>query len=186
VPSLKAAFQSFISRLKQQVGRESFQVKEKLKDSKQKRDHRGRRPSRPINWRVLLSQEIQRCLPDHKTEAIIRYRQLTGADVQDAEQTIGYHIAYPNQVPANFRHEGLSDEQILSLYQMLRHGKREEAHKQYQAITGLDQFAADVGLDVLEQDVLIQEEYFASLRNVVDAKSGEVQSDQYVPRDQKG
>jgi len=178
VLSLIAAFQLFIARLKQQILRESDQDTEKQKNIKEKRYHMGSRLSKPVNWRVLLSQEIQRCLPDHKTEAMDRYRQLTGADAQDAEQTIGYHVAYPNHVPARFVHYDLTDEQISSLHKMLRQGKRSEAHKRYQELTGIDQFAADVGLDILEQQVLSKEEHFAIIRNLADSELAEADSDE--------
>jgi hypothetical protein len=123
---------------------------------------------------VLLSHDIQRHLPDHKTEAMDRYRQLTGADAQDATQTIAYHVAYPNHVPARFVHYDLTDEQIASLHKMLRQGKRAEAHRRYQELTGIDQFAADIGLDILEQQVLIEEEQFARLHRMTDASSDEI------------
>ncbi|GEM_PF-3081944 len=176
--------------LKRQIQRLSYQGDEKQKNSKQKNDQTGRRHSKPINWRVLLSYEIQRCLPDHKTEAMIRYRQLTGADVQDAEQTIAYHIAHPHQVPASFRHYELSDEQIASLCKLLRQGKRTEAHTHYQALTGVDQFATDVGLDILEQDILIQDEHFTTLREIADSHVDDADSDdepqQILHTQQKG
>jgi hypothetical protein len=156
VLSLIAAFHSFMTRLKQQMEGESSHDAEKQKNSKRK-NYQRRRSSKPINWRVLLSHEIQRHLPDHKTAAVIRYRQLTGADVLDAEQTIAYHVAHPNQIPAHFRHYELSDEQISSLHQMLRQGRRAEAHTRYQDMTGVDEFAAEVGLDILAHDIVIAE-----------------------------
>jgi hypothetical protein len=163
---------------------------EKQQIIKEKRYHMGARLSKPVNWRVLLSNEIQRYLPDQKTEAIIRYRQLTGADVQDATQTIAYHIAYPNHVPAQFVHYELTDEQIGSLHGLLRKGKRDEAHRRYQEMTGIDQFAADIGLDILEQQLLVEEEQFATLRNLADAADTETQEhlsqSQVSQREQKG
>jgi hypothetical protein len=161
---------------------------EKQKNIKEKHYHMGQRLSKPVNWRVLLSHEIQRHLPDQKTEAIIRYRQLTGADVQDATQTIAYHIAYPNHVPAHFVHYELTDEQIGSLHRMLRRGKRAEAHKRYQEMTGIDQFAADIGLDILEQQLLVEEEQFATIRDIADADADEIQEQeqQISHREQKG
>jgi hypothetical protein len=72
---------------------------EKQKNIKEKHYHMGSRLSKPVNWRVLLSHEIQRHLPDQKTEAIIRYRQLTGADVQDATQTIAYQPGQAGSSP---------------------------------------------------------------------------------------
>jgi hypothetical protein len=139
-----------------------------------------------VNWRVLLSREIQRYLPDQKTEAIIRYRQLTGADVQDATQTIAYHITYPNHVPAQFVHYELTDEQIDSIHRLLRRGKRDEAHRRYQDMTGIDQFAADIGLDILEQQLLIEEEPFATLRDIADEDDDNIQAHQASQRERKG
>jgi hypothetical protein len=166
--------------------KKAHQDAEKQKNIKEKHYHMGQRLSKPVNWRVLLSHEIQRHLPDQKTEAIIRYRQLTGADVQDATQTIAYHIAYPNHVPAHFVHYELTDEQIGSLHRMLRRGKRAEAHKRYQEMTGIDQFAADIGLDILEQQLLVEEEQFATIRDVADADADEIQEQQVSHREQKG
>lgn len=168
----------FMARLKNQRDRLPSEDAQKQKNIKQKHYHMGSRLSKPVNWRVLLSQEIQRHLPDHKTEAMDRYRQLTGADAQDATQTIAYHIAYPNHVPARFVHYELTDEQISSLHKMLRQGKRADAHKRYQALTGIDQFAADIGLDILEQQVLSEEEHFAIIRNIADSELAESDSDE--------
>lgn len=175
----------FMARLKDQLASLSPVDAEKQKLIKEKHYHMGSRLSKPVNWRVLLSREIQRYLPDQKTEAIIRYRQLTGADVQDATQTIAYHIAYPNHVPARFVHYDLTDEQISSLHKMLRQGKRAQAHKRYQELTGIDQFAADIGLDILEQQVLLEEERFARLRDGADADEIQRLQDEYAAHDEK-
>jgi hypothetical protein len=172
------------TRIRQQFSKAKMSDKEKL--IKEKRYHMGARLSKPVNWRVLLSREIQRHLPDQKTEAIIRYRQLTGADVQDATQTIAYHIAYPNHVPAHFVHYELTDEQIASLHRLLRRGKRDDAHRRYQEMTGIDQFAADIGLDILEQQLSIEDEQFAVLRDIADTDVDEIQEHPVSQRERKG
>lgn len=183
---LIVAFHVFMTHLKQHMDQGSYQDTEKQKNIKEKHYHMGSRLSKPVNWRVLLSQEIQRHLPDHKTEAMDRYRQLTGADAQDATQTIAYHVAYPNHVPARFVHYDLTDEQISSLHKMLHQGKRAEAHRRYQELTGIDQFAADIGLDILEQQVSSEDESFDRLRDIEDAESNEIEQIQYAAREQKG
>src|SRR5688500_4916015 len=56
-----------------------------------------------INWPVLLSDEIQECLPDNKAEAITRYRKQADVEQQQAEKAIEYSIAFPDVVPAPVR-----------------------------------------------------------------------------------
>jgi hypothetical protein len=52
-----------------------------------------------INWPVLLSDEIQECLPHNKAEAIARYRKHADVEYQKAQNAIEYSIAFPDVAP---------------------------------------------------------------------------------------
>lgn len=56
-----------------------------------------------INWPVLLSDEIQECLPHDKAEAITRYRKQADVEYEKAQNAIEYSIAFPGFVPPPVR-----------------------------------------------------------------------------------
>jgi len=113
-----------------------------------------------LDWEVLLSAEIQVCLPDKKIEAIKRYRQQTGVGLKEAKDAIDYFSEHRGDVPAKLRRYDLVDEQAEGIRDLLREGKRAEAQKIYQAFTGIDQFTASEALDALEEEVRTEVERY--------------------------
>lgn len=54
-----------------------------------------------INWPVLLSPEVQVCLPNDKPEAIRRYRKQANVGHQAASDAIEYLLRHPDRIPSS-------------------------------------------------------------------------------------
>jgi ribosomal protein L7/L12 len=70
-------------------------------DSKQKNEGSLGQGSVQLDWGVLLSEEVQECLPDKKIEAIKRYREQTGVGLKEAKDAVEYMMAHPDRVPSH-------------------------------------------------------------------------------------
>jgi ribosomal protein L7/L12 len=78
-------------------------------ETKQKNDWAtGAKPA-SLDWNVLLSSEIQACLPDKKIEAIKHYREQTGVGLKEAKDAVEYAMAYPDRAPSHLSSSDFSE-----------------------------------------------------------------------------
>lgn len=68
----------------------------------------GVRPA-GLDWTVLLSSEVQACLPDNKIEAIRLYREATGVGLKEAKDAVEYAMAYPERAPSHLMRSDASE-----------------------------------------------------------------------------
>lgn len=111
-----------------------------------------------LNWEVLLSPEVQACLPYNKAEAIKIYQERTNVGLQEAMAAVEYAAAHPEPAPSMRVVEILNKvrQESNGLRNLLREGKRDEALKTYQALTGVDQFEANKAVNALEEDIRME------------------------------
>lgn len=109
-----------------------------------------------LDWNVLLSPEIQACLPHKKIEAIKIYRQRTGVGLKEAKDAIDAYMDNPTDVPAKIRRYDLAEPQSDGIRELLRRGRRDEALKVYQSFTAVDLFTAEDAIAALEEEMRMQ------------------------------
>jgi len=136
-------------------------------DGKQKNEWAAGVTPQDLRWDVLLSAEIQVCLPDKKIEAIKRYREQTGVGLKEAKDAVEYAMAHPqmagqtgSQPHAKGREMGLNwDVLLLPEIQDALPDRKIEAIKLYRQYTG-------VGLKEAKDAI----DYFSEHRSDVPAK----------------
>lgn len=78
-------------------------------DGKQKNEWAAGRQPKGIDWEVILSPELQACLPNKKIEAIKLYREHTGVGLKEAKDAVEYAIAHPDRAPSHLGGSELSE-----------------------------------------------------------------------------
>lgn len=107
--------------------------------------------SKHIDWSAINDAELQSYLPDKKINAIKRYRELTGAGLNEAKVAIEYVIAHPD---AKKRKHGLSaNTDGAGIKDLLLEGRIEEAVEVYSAFMGVDEFTARDAIADLEREL---------------------------------
>ena len=129
-----------------------------------------------LRWDVLLSSEIQACLPDKKIEAIKRYREHTGVGLKEAKDAVEYAMAYPERaskvkgygsdpsqpLKSTTDDSGMDWDVLLSdEIQMLLPDQKIEAIKRYREQTGVGLKEAK---DAIEEYMLNPEDVPAKIR----------------------
>lgn len=110
-----------------------------------------------LNWNALADDELQSYLPGRKINAIKRYRDLTGADLKTAKQSIEYIIANPEAL-AKAKNKltnaasRLADQAGDGVRDLIAEGKFDEAIRVYAQFMGVDQFTARDAIEQLQRD----------------------------------
>jgi ribosomal protein L7/L12 len=95
-----------------------------------------------LDWNALADAELQSHLPQMKIEAIKRYRELTGAGLQEAKAAIEYAIVHPEQLAQKGHVSRIVDTDGAGVRDLIAAGRIAEAVKIYAAFMGVDEFTA--------------------------------------------
>lgn len=110
-----------------------------------------------MDWDALADSDLQASLPNRKINAIKRYRELTGAGLREAKDTIDYVIANPDALSKRKSGmAGLAAEGGAGLRDLIAEDRLDEAVRVYAQFMGVDQFTAKESVARIRQAMVAE------------------------------